>query len=368
MSIIDRNTQIPDDATMQRLEAELFERIDASESGLATRQHAVKPGRHVPSRARSRARWVGVGSLAAGALTVALVLTNVLGFAGWRGGADPAAAAVLQQAASSTGAVADPVVGVGDYLKVETTNMGVVWGDGYPYASVTTEQMYVPKERTDDWVWIRPMSKPYATFGPDSQKASDDYFAAIYGEHGEDYVERLRAPEGRWYSGDSQVSPEALADLPTDPRQLLNFIYRTTLGAGPSPDGEALVFIADRLRTGVIPADVRATLYEAAAMIPGVEIVENQATLDGRTGTAIGRVEASSSVRQDIIVDPDTGLFIGERTTTLVAQNGIPADTITAWSSVTTTVVSEAPAGGTINGAFDDMGCVTTDGHSVCPN
>ena len=370
MSTIDRSTRIPDDATMLRLEAELFDRIDAASGAdtvpradVAVGLHAVKPRR----RNRARVRWIGAGALAAGALTVALVMTDVLGLAGLRGGADPAAAAVLQRAASSTGEISDPVLGAGDYLKVETTMMGVNWNEGLPYASVTTEQMYVPKERDDEWVWIRPMSRLYATFGPESETAANDYFAAIYAEHGEDYVERLRAPAGRWYSGDSQVSPETLADLPTDPRLLLNYIYRTTFGTGPSADGEALVFIADRLRTGVIPADVRASLYQAAALIPGVEVVEDQATLDGRTGTAIGRVESNGGFRQDIIVDPDTGLFIGERTTLLTEASGVPAGTISAWSTVTTTVVSEAPAGGTVNGAFDDMGCVVKDGGASCP-
>ncbi|WP_159803608.1 hypothetical protein [Arthrobacter zhaoguopingii] len=103
--------------------------------------------------------------------------------------------------------------------------------------------------------------------------------------------------------------------------------------------------MADRLRSGVLPADVWASLYQAAALIPGVEFVEDQATLDGCTGTAIGRVEINGNFRQDIIVDPDTGLFIGERRTELTAHGGIPANTITSWSAVTTTVVADAPAG-----------------------
>lgn len=54
-------------------------------------------------------------------------------------------------------------------------------------------------------------------------------------------------------------------------------------------------------------------------------------------------------------------------TTQLTAEDGIPADTITGWSAVTTTVVPDAPAGGTQNGTFDEMGCTTTNGASVCP-
>ncbi|MEG9250241.1 CU044_5270 family protein [Arthrobacter sp. Soc17.1.1.1] len=359
---------ILDEHSMRRMEAALFARIDAAEANTPgrTESHNSVAGREISSP-RSRRRWIGVSSVAAAALAVALVLTDVVGFAGWRGGSETAAAAVLEQAATSAVQLSDPVVGDGEYLLVETKAVNINSTDGTSFLALTTDQMYIPEDRDDDWVWFRPVSQPYGSFGPESQAASEANFAAIYAEHGEDYVEKLRAPAGRWYSGDSQVSPEALSDLPRDPHRLLNYIYRTTLGSGPSQDGEALVFIADRLRSGVLPADVRASLYQAAALIPGVEFVEDQATLDGRTGTAIGRVETNGNFRQDIIVDPDTGLFIGERRTELTAQDGIPANTITSWTSVTTTVVPNAPAGGTQNGFMDDMGCVTTNGGSICP-
>lgn len=361
-------TPIPDEHSMRRMETALFARINAAEAAAA--DCAGSPGSDTASKTssrRSRWRWAAISSAAAAALTVTLVFTDVVGLAGWRGGAESAAAAVLEQAASSALQVSDPVVRDGEYLLVETTAMYVSSTDGASFPTLTTDKLYIPADRDDDWVWFRPLSQPYGSFGPASQAASEEHFASIYAENGEDYVEKLRAPAGRWYSGDSQVSPEALSDLPQDPHRLLNFIYRTTLGAGPSQDGEALVFIADRLRSGVLPADVRASLYQAAALIPGVEFIEDQATLDGRTGTAIGRVETNGNFRQDIIVDPDTGLFIGERTTQLGGQDGIPANTFTSWSAVRTTVVADAPGGGTQNGYFDDKGCTTTNGSSICP-
>ena len=46
MNIIDRNTQIPDDAAMLRMEAELFDRIDgAPRADIAAGQHLVGSGR-----------------------------------------------------------------------------------------------------------------------------------------------------------------------------------------------------------------------------------------------------------------------------------------------------------------------------------
>ena len=45
----------------------------------------------------------------------------------------------------------------------------------------------------------------------------------------------------------------------------------------------------------------------------------------------------------DIIIDPATGLLIGEREVTLTAGETFPAGTATAWTSVQTSVVNSAP-------------------------
>lgn len=59
-----------------------------------------------------------------------LVLTDVVGFAGWRGGSDTAAAAVLEQAANSALENSDPTVGDGEYLLVETKAVHLNSTDG----------------------------------------------------------------------------------------------------------------------------------------------------------------------------------------------------------------------------------------------
>jgi RNA polymerase sigma-70 factor (ECF subfamily) len=124
---------------------------------------------------------------------------------------------------------------------------------------------------------------------------------------------------------------------------LLNNIFKKTMGQGQSIDGEALVFIADLLRTGMVPADLRAALYKAAALIPGVSVTDGQATLGGRKGIAIGRVEETSHTRQDIIIDPKTGLLIGERQVLTQAQGPIPAGTATTLTTIGTSVSDTAP-------------------------
>ena len=327
-------------------ERALFEMI-AAELEPASRERTLK---------KRVVRWAGISLAGAGALAILLVASNVLGLAGWRGSADPAAASALNDAALATISTADPAVAPGQYLLVDTRTVGASSTDGVSYLASSDDQLYVPADPSGDWIWDRSSSTPFQTFGEESARVAAADLAARLAEWG-DIRELLRAPEGRFYGSPSSVSEQALADLPRNPTQLLNYIYRVTLGTGQSPDGEALVFIADKLRSGVIPADLRAAFYRAAALIPGVEIVEEQATLDGRTGVAIGRVETSSNMRQDIIIDPATGALIGERQFQLDAGNGFPAGTIVGFTAVTTTVVDEAPAGGTLNGALDIMKC-----------
>jgi len=59
-------------------------------------------------------------------------------------------------------------------------------------------------------------------------------------------------------------------------------------------------------------------------MIPGVVVTEDQATLNGRTRVSIGRLEPSSGLRQDIIIDSKTGELIGERSVIVDPKEGSP--------------------------------------------
>ncbi|MFC9919803.1 CU044_5270 family protein [Agromyces binzhouensis] len=369
----------PSEAALTNARAALFDRIalEVDPGARAARVRAAgRTRRLVRHRPWRSAGFAGIGTVAAAGLIATLVMTNVVGLAGWRGGADAAAAAVLQEASIAAIRNADPVIAPGQYLKVETTAVygaTVVDEDGTAasYLTITDEDLFIPADRGDEWIWLRPLSRPYQTFGPESERFAAASWESVVAERGEDYVERLRAPGGEFYGSPNLNDPESLADLPRDPHRLLNYIYRTTIGQGPSPDGEALVWIADRLRIGAIPADLRAAMYQAAALIPGVTVTEEQANLNGRTGIAIGRLEGANGLRQDLIIDPDTGLLIGEREV-LVEDPGdstFPVGTAIAWTAVETSVVDAAPAGGTPNGALDDDGCTSTgNGSFACPS
>lgn len=89
-------------------------------------------------------------------------------------------------------------------------------------------------------------------------------------------------------------------------------------------DAELLVYAADALRTGRVPADVRAAIYRAFAKIPSLQITEREANLDGAIGTAFAVDDGN--VREEIIIDATTGEFIGEN---LSANGRSPSPTST---------------------------------------
>lgn len=285
----------------------------------------------------------GTSALALG-VGAAIVLSNVFGVAGWRGGIDSAAAAALDDAAAATIVTSDPIVAAGQFLKVETKAVYAAMSESSAYLVSQDGAMYIPADHDDEWVWVREPSLPVKTFGSDSEAQA----ARDRGDSSTDQ-EVVRAAKGAWYNG--PPADYGFTGLPRDPQLLLNYIYLATAGAGVSRDGEALVFIADTLRTGVVPADLRAALYKAIAGIPGVTITDKAATLNGQTGIAFGRDEGNG-VRQEIIIDPDTGLLIGERQVLLRdgVLPGVPAGESMGWTAVATTVVDSAPTGGTICG------------------
>jgi hypothetical protein len=267
-------------------------------------------------------------------------------------GATAEAAEVLNNAAAATITTSDPVVGPGQYLKIETTELTgasaqAASGSDISWQETTGGQVYVPADREREWVWNREERVPLESSSEAAKALAAEIRKAQPTEGRPALVGIQRAPGGAFYGNEPTViigTPlREAGSLPRDPRALLDLIYERTKGAGKSPEMEAFVTIADGLRTGVVPADLRATLYKAAALITGVIVADKQATVDGRTGIAIGVVVPGGGARQDIIIDPASGLVIGERHVLQKDYPDAPAGTIMGWTSLRTSVVDSAP-------------------------
>lgn len=302
---------------------------------------------HRPGNVRRR---VVLGSAAAAFLVGIVVAADVV--LPNRPGATAEAAEVLHRAAAATVQTSDPVLGPNQYLKIETTavygaSTGSSNGTSVSWREKVNEQLYVPADRAGEWVWNREERVPFE-FSSEAAKAVEAEIRRAQPVEGRPQrFGVLRAMGGAFYGNEQKViigTPLSEADsLPKDPRALLNLIYERTKGSGKSPELEAFVTISDGLRAGAIPADTRSTLYTAAALITGVTVTDKQATVDGRTGVALGIPSLDGGSRQEIIIDPSSGLVIGERAVLQRDYPGEPAGTVVSWTSVRTSVVDSAP-------------------------
>lgn len=129
-------------------------------------------------------------------------------------------------------------------------------------------------------------------------------------------------------------SPAFIAGLPNDPKALRALLTEAVGDKSPAIFEAA----ADALKTGLLPANVRANLYAAISRLPGLTLTEDQANLDGQAGTSLGVDDGT--VRHDIIIDPQSGAFIGERQIATAQFGPAPAGTLLASTSVTDSVVA----------------------------
>ncbi|MBC7763419.1 MAG: CU044_5270 family protein [Candidatus Saccharibacteria bacterium] len=326
--------------------------VDRGRAALFAKIQNTQPARR-PNRPLSRRR-VGLVAAGAGVLTLTLIVTGIL-IPHSGPGSSAEAATALNSAAEATIGSVDPIVGPGQYLRIDTTSKGMasaasmVTGENLEWMQGTHDVLYIPSDQNQTWVWDRHLLPPYEFQNDAAKKFALDQYAVEKGNPLTDSV--VRGGAGMFYGSTTPYSnnffgteptTKTLTDLPTDPTALREYLRKTWYpGASGTEDENAWVRITDLLRTGTVPAPLRAVLYKVAAMIPGISVIDDDTTLDGRTGTAIGRVV--NGARSDIIIDPRNGQFIGERSVALKPLRGWPAGTSGWWSVVTTSVVDTAP-------------------------
>ncbi|KQR44535.1 hypothetical protein ASF82_14055 [Frigoribacterium sp. Leaf164] len=258
-----------------------------------------------------------------------------------RAGDEAQAATLLREAAALTVTASDPVVAPGQFLRTTTEAVYATVGqnragDMVTYLVPSTSTVYEPGDPAAEWTLVREDHEPTTFYGDDAEQVAEENRVESPETNG-----TWRARDGAFYG--TPAADPATADLPRDPQELYDHLVASYDGGSNSRDEATWVAITDLLRTGTAPADLRSALYGAAALVPGIEIVDEHVTIDGVTGVALGREEPTRSERQDIVIDPSTGELIGERVVQLEAAYGAPAGTVTAQTSVTRTVVDRAP-------------------------
>ncbi|MFF0446139.1 CU044_5270 family protein [Streptomyces sp. NPDC004609] len=127
-----------------------------------------------------------------------------------------------------------------------------------------------------------------------------------------------------------------LKTLPTDPDVLLEKIYKDSKGQGKSrgPHAQAFTAIGDLLREEFAPPKLSAALYQAAAKIPGVVVLDKAEDGFGRDGIAVAHTDASDGSRSEWVFDRSTYAYLGERVVQLKGFDDVKAGTVTGRTAV----------------------------------
>lgn len=276
---------------------------------------------HEPIHKPHRTRRVVLTMAAAGVGVIVLGQTNM-------SIQSAHAAGLLRSAAEQTMAFSDPAPGPGEYLRIHTHANWLVGrsdaaGNDLFTMNTQTIDVYVPGDPSRDWV----LDRDWGAIAPrPGQK------------------DTIHAPDGEFYGIPwTVIEKQELMDLPREGKALIEQFNSQYQGGSASRDEDNFVRITDLLRTGLVPADLRAGLYEALALIPGVNASE-QTNFDGKPGISIGRSEPlRAGQRDEIIIDPATGLVIGERTVMTYALFGLGTNNLTAHTAIDYSIVGSVP-------------------------
>ena len=229
---------------------------------------------------------------------------------------------------------------LGQFRYVGTHAWLLARSDTYAFRSESTTELWMPAREQRDWMLHRTVSddwkflfgtkadvqhaKPFGLPPPGTWHARcGDFFTE---------VPQRCSGTGSWGEPDEAF----MRSLPRDPQRLYDRLSVDAKG-GQGHEHDMVTTAADLLRNGTVPADLRLAVYRVLAKLPHLEVTEDVANLDGRTGVSLAITGPATRVA--IFVDPATGQFIGERVVTTVAQDGVPADTTVVDRAVTYDVV-----------------------------
>jgi hypothetical protein len=118
-------------------------------------------------------------------------------------------------------------------------------------------------------------------------------------------------------------------DLPTDPDALYAKLQHDAAGYGDRTNAEMFVMIGDDLRENYTTPAQRAALFEAAARIPGIQVVDGTRDSAGRLADAVAIDDGSHHERLALLFDPETRALLGESDALLAGNElGYPAGTV----------------------------------------
>lgn len=282
-----------EDDPLKRLRDEL---LDAHDRQRAEAAHAHEDGGR-PLWRRRRAQ------LALALVVAAVLLAAGLTSIGSTPGPAPAAAAALQRLAQIAARGPSLVPGPSQYLHVRSVSddPAFVGDHGCVTAQLDRQQAWIAADGTaferdtlGSWQFASPTARarcqPLGSVLPHDQGQSSEWFAA-----------------GCYALGPAGDE----TSLSTDPQKLL--AQMRMLEGDPDSPADDFTHVGDFLRETDAGPALRAALYRAAALIPGVELLGSVRDHLGRTG--LGVAFTAKGKRTELILNRRTAVLMGEQTT-----------------------------------------------------
>ena len=141
-------------------------------------------------------------------------------------------------------------------------------------------------------------------------------------------------------SSTQELPPARALDLPTNPDALYAKLHDEAVGNANGTEMEMLTEVGDALRETAASPALRASLYEVAARIPGIELLGPTTDRLGRHGVAVAYSSSDAHERHELIFDPRTSALLGEQYESLDGNVfGYPGGTVTGYATYISTGV-----------------------------
>jgi hypothetical protein len=131
------------------------------------------------------------------------------------------------------------------------------------------------------------------------------------------------AAAGKW-SGCSSLAGYR-PGLPVTASAMLTYLYRNSHGQNP-PDVQAFITAGDLIRESYVQPAALAAVLRAVARIPGVTVTRHATNAAGQAG--VGVQQTFHGISEQLIFNPRTYAFIGEREVVVSAGAGLPVGTV----------------------------------------
>jgi hypothetical protein len=285
------------------------------------------PGRAMPRRPRPGfgRRLVITGSLAV-ALAAALFTASTLRLWGTSPAASAQAAEILRRAAVAAQQQPTLAAGPAQFVYVESLeSAAAMTGD----ASGRITSVHVDTSLYEEWnsasgtrnglQRMQPRS-PSSPGRPAGSWQTTALPGCRNGRPNPAAGAAMALPAGRCVP-----QPAYQAGLPRSARAMSAYLYRNSHGQNP-PAVQAFITAGDLIRGSYVRPAALAALFAAVAQIPGVSVAHHALNAAGQRGVAVQQTYRGISAQ--LIFNPRTYAFIGERQVAIGASSGLRVGTV----------------------------------------